>query len=168
MSRGHGPRSIAASVAKLTKPFFARRGFADGAIVGDWAAIIGPDLAAHSMPEKIVFAPSSRDNGTLHLRIDSGSFAVELQHLEPVLIERINAYFGYRAVSRVRISQGPAYPRLGAAGKNVNVRLPERRELGPDEEKKLAAQLVGIDDPELRKALESIGRSLAIRESKEA
>ncbi len=163
MPRGCGPRSIAASAAEVTKPFFARRGFADGAIVSNWAAIIGPGLAAHSIPEKIVFAPSSRDNGTLHLRVDSGSFAIELQHLEPVLIEKINTYFGYRAVSRVRISQGPTRLARKKADDSLCDETRYRRKLDANEEKKLETQLAGIDDPELYKTLERLGRSLAIR-----
>ena len=43
----------------------------------------------------------------MHLRVASGGLAMELQHFEPVLVERINAYFGYPAVARVKLIQGP-------------------------------------------------------------
>lgn len=157
--RGRGPRALAASVAELTRPIFGRRGFADGAVVGDWAAIVGPILAAHSAPERIAFGPGRRDDGTLHLRIDSGGLATELQHLEPQLIERINAYFGYRAVGRLRIVQGP--PPV-----SEKPPPPPTRPLEPDQERELAERLSGVDDDDLRRALGELGRAVIGRRSR--
>ncbi len=167
-NRGHGPRALAASVARITKPLFAKRGFADGAILSDWPSIVGPQLAAHSSPEKIVFPSGGRDGGTLHLSVDSGSFAVELQHLEPLLIERINTYFGYRAVGRVRILQRQfSFKRPANEPKTLNRDGPAHvaggRPLDPEEEKNLAELLALVDDPDLRETLESLGRALMAR-----
>ncbi|MGB0671126.1 MAG: DciA family protein, partial [Rhodospirillales bacterium] len=41
-----------------------------------WPLIVGPHLAAHTLPEKVF-------NGVLHLWVDSGALTLELQHLEP-------------------------------------------------------------------------------------
>jgi hypothetical protein len=46
-------------------------------------------------------------DGTLTLKVQS-SQATRLQHLEPQLIERINGYFGYRAIARLRLLHGAA------------------------------------------------------------
>jgi hypothetical protein len=151
--RGGGPRALAAAITRLTAPVFGRRGFAQGAVVNEWAAIVGEHLALHTAPEKIVHAEGGREEGTLHLRIDSGALAIELQHLESQLIERVNGYFGYRAVSRLRLTQGP---------------LPRRRK-SPDaapraldvaEETDLSGRLDAIDDADLRAALDSLGRAV--------
>ncbi len=151
--RGGGPRALAAAITRLTAPAFGRRGFAAGAVVNQWPAIVGAHLAAHTAPEKIVHAEGGREEGTLHLRVDSGALAIELQHLEPQLIERVNGYFGYRAVARVKLAQGP---------------LPRRREppataprdLDGAEEKELAGRLDAIGDADLRAALDSLGRAV--------
>ena len=46
----------------------------------------------------------------------AGSAALELQHSEPQLLERINGYFGYPAVARLRLIQAPlALPRRAPA-----------------------------------------------------
>ena len=82
--RGGGPRALAGSLASTTKTIFGKRGFADGAILRDWAMIAGEHLAAHSQPEKIAYPKGSGDGGALHLRIDSGAMATELQHLQPL------------------------------------------------------------------------------------
>ena len=151
--RGRGPRALAATVANITRPLFSRRGFADGAIVNEWPAIVGAHFAAHSAPEKIVAASGGGAEGTLHVRIDSGSLAIELQHLEPLLIERINGYFGYRAVARLRLLQGPL-------PKSRKASPPAARPLEPGEEEELVRHLCTVDDPELRHALEALGRAV--------
>jgi hypothetical protein len=142
-------------VAKLTNPVFKRRGLASGAIVNDWPAIAGPYLAARSAPEKIVYPAGENSEGTLHLKTDSGGLATELQHLEPVLLERVNTYFGYRAVARLKLFQGP----LKVRGREP----PPLRSLHLAEEKDLLAHLLAVDDPNLRQALERLGRAVRAR-----
>ncbi|OHC73271.1 MAG: hypothetical protein A3G18_11745 [Rhodospirillales bacterium RIFCSPLOWO2_12_FULL_58_28] len=151
---GGGPKALAATLARITKPLFGRRGFAEASILNDWPAVIGPHLAAHSSPQRIAFAHGKRDNGVLHLLIDNGSLATELQHLEPLLIERINAFFGYRAVARVRIIQGP----LPVAA--TTPPPPAEHVLDADGEEKLTRHLAAVDDPDLRPALERLGRAI--------
>ena len=151
--RGRGPQTLSKAVARLTKPIFGKRGLADGAIVREWDAIAGADMAEHSAPEKIVYPSKARGDGTLHLRVDSGSFATALQHDEPQVVERINAYFGYRAVARLKIIQGPLPERDQAAP-------PPQPALSPDQENDLAEQLDSVDNPEIRDRLEQLGRAI--------
>ena len=139
-------------VRRLTLPLFGKRGFADGRIVADWAEIVGPLLARSSLPLRIVYSRGTRTDGLLHLKVAPGGFATELQHVEPILIERINGHFGYRAVARLHLVQGPLPPLPPAA------RAPAP--LDAEAETKLQNILVGIADPGLRKRLESLGRSV--------
>ena len=92
-------RRLSEMLPKLTRAAFSDRGFSQGSILTDWIDVVGAETAAKSCPEKI-----SRD-GVLTLRVD-GSVAVEIQHLEPQILERIASHFGYRAVTRIRIRQG--------------------------------------------------------------
>ena len=156
--RGGGPRALAGSLAAVTKTVFARRGFADGAILKDWALIAGEPVAAHSQPEKIAYAKGAGDGGTLHLRIENGSIATELQHLEPLLIERVNGYFGFKAVDRLRITQGPLPE--SAARPNWTP-----RPLEAAEEAGLAENLMDVEDEDLRRALKALGRAVIGRRS---
>ena len=72
--------------------------------------------------------------------------AIELQHLEPVVIERINGYFGYRAVERLSMVRGP---------------LPPRRDdvpaAPPAADAAALQKAAGIEDEALREALTSLG-----------
>ena len=151
--RGGGPRALASSLSAVTKAIFGKRGFADGAIVKDWATIAGEHLARHSMPEKISTPRDKAAGGVLYLTIDSGGMATELQHLEPLLIERINGYFGFKAVDRLKITQGP----LPKEGKKP---APRVRPLQEAEESELAESLMEVDDPELKQALSALGRAV--------
>ena len=155
-TRGRGPRALAGVMRKVTRPIFGKRGFAGGAVVTEWPTIVGRHLAAHTVPERIAYQGGGRDSGVLHLRVDSGSLATELQHLEPQLLERINGYFGYRSVDRLRIVHGPLPPAEAPP-------RPAPRALDRTEEKDLADRLAGIKDDDLRTALEALGRVVVAR-----
>lgn len=150
---------MASSLSAVTKTAFGKRGFADGAILKDWAVVAGDHLAGHSQPEKITYPTGAGDDGTLHLRIDSGSMATELQHLEPLLIERINGFFGFKAVSRLKIIQGP----LPEPGEDRNW---TPRPLKTEEETDLAESLMAVDDEGLRQSLQALGRAVIGRGEK--
>ena len=120
----------------------------------DWPAIAGDAIAAHSQPEKITYVGRERTGGLLHLRIDNSAMATQLQHLEPQFLERINAYFGYRAVARLRLFHGPL-PKAG-----LSPRQRKSGALSTNHLRRLSDTLDGIKDPELRQALEQLGRVL--------
>jgi hypothetical protein len=155
--RGGRPKALAASIERVTRPLFGKRGLADGAIVRQWAAIVGPDFARLTAPEKLVFPGRERAGGTLHLRVAHGAIATTIQHQEPVIIERINGFFGFRAVARLSLKQGPVTqpPPLDP---------PRKTDLPPAEEQELSDSLAGVEDPDLRDVLESLGRLVRNRD----
>lgn len=97
--------SAGALVEKLTKRAVGRRGFTQASILTDWPVIIGEELAQHTKPEKLSFPKGKRAGGSLTLRAP-GHSAWRVQQLTPLLISRINAHFGYRAIDHVKITQG--------------------------------------------------------------
>jgi len=153
-------RAIGATIEKLTKPVFGRRGFGQSAILNRWPDIIGATLSAHSLPEKISYPRDERANGTLRIRISSSALALEFQHLEPQLIERINTFFGYRAIQHLKIVQGPIPER--------DAPPPPRRSLNDDEKADLETRLNVITDPDIKAALSSLGESIMTKPSSEA
>jgi hypothetical protein len=108
-SRRQGLRAIASELPEVTRSALARRGFAAARVIADWPAIVGPALADASLPERLVRGRSA-DSATLVVRVRPGA-ALELQHWMPQLIERLNGYFGFRAVGQIRMIQGPVAPR---------------------------------------------------------
>jgi hypothetical protein len=84
--RAYGPRGIGGLIARVTRPGFRRRSPATSQIMTDWMAIMGPDLGARTVPQKL-------SAGTLTIAC-AGPAAMELQHFAPQLIARINAHVG--------------------------------------------------------------------------
>ena len=149
------PQALAVSLAKVTETALSGRPLAERGLIVDWASIVGEDIAGLCHPVKLSFDRRARRmDGTLALRVRPGQ-ATRVQHLEPVLLERINGYFGYRAIARVRLQPGPAAetggergaPTGGApAGGEADDRVDE-----------------AIDDPGLRAALARLGRAIKER-----
>ena len=151
--RTQGPVPLAKTLPQITKRVLGNRGFAEGGLVNDWTAIVGEEIARRSLPKKLTFPRGrERQDGTLILRVESG-FATELQYLEGPLLERINAFFGYRAVARLRLQQGPVAQRKKS-------RRPPAPALSKAEEKALSAKISVIEDEELRAALMEPGRAV--------
>lgn len=91
-------------IAPLTKTAFNRRGFWLHKVLLEWPHIIGMPLSQWTRPEKITFPANQRYNGTLHL-LTASSFSLEVQHLSPVLLDKVNTYFGYEALVHLTIKQ---------------------------------------------------------------
>ncbi|MSO64445.1 MAG: DUF721 domain-containing protein [Alphaproteobacteria bacterium] len=150
--RARRTRPLREIVHTLTKGAFRQHGFAQHEILTRWATVVGDTLAQHTAPERLQF---QRGGGaTLTVRCE-GSFAPELQHLTPLVIERINAYFGYRAIARLAIVQGPlpfapAQPHPVAAGDEASSEAP-------------AAMVPATKDPDLAAALQSLSRAMRRR-----
>lgn len=147
-------RALGETVFALASPVLGRHGFADSRVVSEWSSIVGESLASRTLPERLVRGPVSRGGGTLYVRVASGTFALELQHLEPLLLERINTYFGYQAVTRLRMKHGPM--------PEPEPRCPERA-LTTEDAIAVDGMVSEIDDPAVRQALRALGRSLRTR-----
>ena len=146
---------LGATVPKLTDKALRKRGFLESAIVHRWASIVGEDVAGWCAPDKVAFPRDRRAGATLHLVVP-GARALELQHLEPVLLERINTVFGYDAVTRITIRQGPLpEPRRKPR--------PAPRPLDRREESWVVDQVVEFRDQDLKNALQALGRAVLSR-----
>lgn len=146
-------QSLGSLLPKVARPVLGRHGLAAGGIVADWPSIVGAQLAECCLPMRLVFPPGERAAGTLYLRVQ-GSLALELQHLEPVVLERINSYFGYRAVIRLKIQQGPV-PRP------ARTKAPQPMPAADDPA--IDDAVSSVADEELRRRLGQFGRALKLR-----
>jgi hypothetical protein len=154
----HGFRALAETVQILTEPALKKRGLANVALVAEWPQIVGEAIGKWSMPEKLVFPPRQNRAGVLHVRVGSSAMALEFQHTEPVIIERINVYFGYPAVARLRLRHAPmpAGPKAAAA---VRPELVSRKS-GAVDETALSESVTAVGEGDLRQALIRLGRTL--------
>jgi len=94
---------LAPPAAAAARAAFARAGFPDPTLVLRWEEIAGPETARLARPIRFSQGPNG---GVLTLKAEPGA-ALFLQHESRPLCERINAYLGRPAVSRLRFVQGP-------------------------------------------------------------
>ncbi len=166
-----GPRSVGSFLPKITGKVLAKKGFPNMSLITDWPAIVGPQLAAFTCPEKMTWprapheepqderqgedqtptrrpsckSPRKPQKGiTLKLRVEN-HMALDVQYSLAEITERINSYFGYRAVTEIRIIQGPVCKQSNS-GKAANDHIMCRTK-GP------LADLSTIRDDDLRQAL---------------
>jgi hypothetical protein len=152
--RGGGLRRLPDLLTRLLDPASRRRGLAEARVLTDWPSIVGAALAARCQPVKLTGGGHGH-GGILHVHV-AGTAALELQHSEPQLIERINSYFGHPAVARLRLIQAPvqrAAPRLA----------PVVPPLGADERAQIDCLVRPIEDDGLRSALAGLGATLKSR-----
>jgi hypothetical protein len=132
----------------------AKQGFAQTGLVTHWAEIVGADIADHAEPMRMIWPrrvhEDDPDPATLVLRVE-GPVALEIQHMSGVIIDKVNRFFGWRAVGRIQIRQAPLMRR--------NLKKKPR---GPDpaEVARLAAGLSDVADDGLRDALARLGASV--------
>ncbi len=158
--RGGPAKSIAELTPQVGRIAFRRFGFVQSSVVTRWPEIVGEAHAKVCTPEAIRFPPGEKTDGILQLVV-LPAHAPLIQHVIPEIMERVNRFFGYKAVAKVKLRQGAVQP---PAGTN----RPEARPASPPSLKpvpfELGDSLRDVGDPELRAVLESLARSLGSKE----
>jgi hypothetical protein len=148
------------------QPVLAAQGFASSDIVTGWPEIIGERLAVYSRPVKIEWPRrrsysldgQEQQAATLVLRVES-AFALEIQYMLPVLIERINARYGWQCIGKIVIKQGPI-PKAAP--------LPAPRHIDPAMLEEALGRVATIEDEGLRGALARLGAGILSDSHKKA
>ncbi|MET0180273.1 MAG: DUF721 domain-containing protein [Novosphingobium sp.] len=151
--RGGPARAIAELMPEIGRTAFRRFGFVQSSVVTRWPEIVGERNARVCAPESIRFPFGEKRDGVLQLVV-LPAHAPLIQHVIPDIVERVNRFFGYAAVARVKLRQGAI--ERPAADQGRRAAPPSLRPI-PIE---LGESLRDIGDPELRTVLESLARSL--------
>lgn len=151
-------QSVGRAISGLAKRALDKRGFVDASIVNEWPRIAGELIGGNSLPEKISFPRDRAKPGTLHLRLENGALSTEVMHFEPILLERLNRFFGFRAVGHIKIIQGP----LPNEDKKTRPELPP---LQAETRVAIEESLDSVADSEVRDALMQLGKHVAQRRS---
>jgi hypothetical protein len=152
-------RRLGELIGRCLSPALARQGFASTELITRWQDIVGAEIAENAAPIRIKWPRGIAQKGepaTLILRVD-GPVAIEIQHLSGIILERINRFFGWRAIGRLALQQGP-----------IKRRTPAHWLAPPSKEAtdKIAAGLTNIADEDLRQALARLGAAIESRAPK--
>ena len=110
-NRYYKPMKIGESLQGINQKFLYKFGELDYTIHAKWAEIVGSFFIQHSEPQKISSLSKSKDDlgnvvyeKFLHVNV-TPSAAIEFQHFQNKIIEKINSFFGYKAIKGIIIHQ---------------------------------------------------------------
>ena len=135
------------------------RGFAQSRVLTHWEEIAGPAAARVSRPVEVSYGRGGL--GATLVLLTTGANAPMLEMEKEKLRERVNAVYGYNAISRIRITQ--TAPTGFAEGQVAFA--PATKEQAPRQpdahaRKDAAAQVSPVKDDGLRAALELLGANI--------
>ncbi len=144
---------------------FAKYGFSASDILLNWRAIVGDELAQRAVPHRISWPGKSsslpplnggareKKGGTLIVQAEDGPSAVEIQYLELEIVERINVFYGYSAIIRLKVIQG-------TPGLSRPLRPKKRKKLSDEQNRHLDNLGQTIHSDPLAKALHRLGQQI--------
>ncbi len=137
----------------LVKESLTKKGFRHPHIILYWREIVGDYLADFTLPIKIHFSPLAqhRSLGILTIWVSS-AVALEVDHSKEIIMERLNQYFGYRAIEKVRIKQGYSPP----VKASTMVEKDQKKEEESLKLPTLSSCLEGVEDLELKHKLTAL------------
>lgn len=133
------------------------QGFARASLLLAWPDIVGERLSQRAAPVRIEWPRRHPgDDGPpppakLVVRVES-AFALELQHLAPVMLERVNAHLGWRCIGRIMLLQGPL-PKRETTKRAALV-------VDPAAAGRVAGAVASVEDEGLRAALIRLGEAV--------
>lgn len=156
--KGRGFQPASRLVAGQLRGPFEKRGFSEAKLLTHWAEIVGDETAQIAQPVKISHGRGGALGGTLVL-LTIGAHAPVLEMQKEQIKDRVNACYGYRAVSRVQITQTAA---TGFSEGRVAFTAKPKAAPAPRPEIDAAAKAAaeGVESPELKAALERLARNI--------
>ena len=153
-----GLSPIGLELQPLVRKVLGKRGFDSVTLIQKWKDVVGEELSLGVFPEKITYPQGGRMNGTLCVKVAGGAFATLLEHRKKILIDRINTFLGYPAVSSLRISQTMEQVR-------ISQRDPEKPQiLSKERGEALLKKLENIQDEEMKEHLYEVGKMILLKE----
>lgn len=146
------PKRIGLYTQNFVKPVFKARGLLEGKIINSWPQIVGEKFSKQSMAQKITFPKGKRVHGTLYLSVTSSS-AFLLEHAQDLIIERVNTFFGYKAIEKLRMVHDFVLPK-------PTLKPQSSKELTTEDIEWIESLINQIEDQELRSSLENLGKGV--------
>lgn len=155
---------VAKTIRPLAKQLLGKNGFMLIELLSNWEEIAGENLSSYVLPQKISFAKDERSDGTLFLMVFGGAFAMEVENKKQQILQKVNTFFGYEALSKIKIMQNNNLQNF-LINKNVSDK-PKKSLVSQKEETYIDELIKDIDDENLRLRLANLGRAVFNQEKK--
>ena len=154
------PKKIGETLTNVNRKYSSKFGKNEFLILSKWSLIVGKFFADHSEPDKISRVTEGFNEldepifkNFLHVRV-SPAAAVEFQHYKDVIIDKINSFFGYKAIADLRLQQN-----FESKMKISNI---EKSEVNITEKERqiIKNEIEAINDEELQNSIVNLGASI--------
>ena len=136
-------KSLLKITENIVEKNLSRLGSIQNHIFFNWAHIAG-QYADITIPHKIKFGRKKNIDGQITIKVQNG-FGLEVQYAIPLLLDQINARFGFKAISKIKIIQADIQNNFEIKKEPIKRTLENNLEnlesnILPDSELKLAMQ----------------------------
>ncbi len=155
------PQSIGDTLIKVNRNFSSKFGKIEFIIHSKWPDIVGSYFKIYSEPKNITRLPDyENDLGETiyksHLNVNvAPAAALEFQHFKDTIIEKINSYFGYKAINDLRIQQN-YLPKDEDFNKNKSKMMP----VSLEESELISNEIESLQNNELKDSLMKLGKNI--------
>lgn len=149
---------VGKTIRPLVKQILGKNAFIQIELMENWDEIVGEKLCRYVLPQKVSFNKDERTNGTLFLMVFGGAYAMEVENNKLNILQKINSFFGYEALNKIKIMQNNNIENfLGV--KNVADNL-KKNLVSENEKNYINEMLCDIENENLRLKLESLGKAV--------
>ncbi|MET3559756.1 hypothetical protein ABID39_000433 [Bartonella japonica] len=145
--------SLSETVSKILDPVLCKRTGLNVALIEHWLQIAGGDIGEHTIPLKIIWKRRANLDETFQpatlVVACEGFAALKLMHKTDELLHRINVFFGYIAINRIKIEQ-----------RNISVltnHLPMKLSPNEKDKKRIKKMIEKVEDKNLQQSLYQLG-----------
>ena len=97
-------KKIGNTLPKIIDKNIKKKNFIEISLIKKWREIIGDNIAKFCWPIKIIFSDIKNSNGIIFLKTKRGR-SMEIEFKNEEIIEKLNQYFGYKAINKISIVQ---------------------------------------------------------------
>ncbi len=159
------PKSIGDTIKKINKNYSAKFGKIEFIIQSKWSEIVGSYFAVYSEPKYITkLADHENELGEkvfknlLNVSVAPAA-AVEFQHFHDKIVEKINSYFGYKAIKRLRIHQNYIPKEVQS-----NKRMMSNLKVTNQDKEFISSELKKLQNDDLKNSLIDLGENIVKEE----
>ena len=135
---------------KILKTKLKKVNFVEMSVIKNWKEIVGDDIAKNCWPIKIFFSDGNNSNGKIAIKVKRG-WSLEIEYKNQEIIEKLNQYFGYKAISKINIIQNFEEYTVESKKNKIEKKITK---------KKFFKEITNIKQPKLQKALLKLDKTL--------
>tara|TARA_Y100000768_G_C23837785_1_gene614630 strand:- start:76 stop:594 length:519 start_codon:yes stop_codon:yes gene_type:complete len=154
------PQAVGDALKKINRNFTSKFGKIEFIIQSNWSEIAGSYFSEYSEPKNIVRIPDYENElgeqiYKNHLNVSvAPAAALEFQHFKDKLLEKINSYFGYKAIINLRIQQN-YIPKS-----KMDFPKTKKIELSDTEKENILDTVDKVTNNDLKKSLFDLGKNI--------